>query len=84
MVKDKDALLQLGLVTIIVVVVGGLSMMGMSWMAEEFGSGGAMMFAVLVFFVVKDDKEVRGERHQLPSDEEEERVVGQGDQHHAP
>lgn len=52
MVKDKDALLQLGLVTIIVVVVGGLSMMGMNWMAEEFGSGGAMMFAVLVFFVV--------------------------------
>ena len=52
MVKDKDSLFQLGFVTIIVLVVAFFGMMGMTWMEEKYGSGGAMMFVVLVFVVV--------------------------------
>lgn len=52
MLKDKNATMQLAFVTIIVLVVAVVGMLGANWMDDNFGSGGAMMFVVMVFVVV--------------------------------
>ena len=48
----NEGMIQLGFVTIIVLVVAVFGMMGMNWMAERYGDGGAMMFVVLILVIV--------------------------------